>query len=409
MGGDWRNEPASEKQKEKLRFFGCSWDEGITKGQASDALDECARQFPKKNEEYYNRPATAEQLAKLRDYLKEDGEEPEDYADEGRPLTYRQAKDLLEDCEMAVRKEAEEKEIAYLDSDEARIDEEMMRIDTDYGEEYREVTRDEVAKAWALVKSRQAALPVTQDLLDALEELFSDFHPKEQDFSRYDSDSRPPTSEELPRTIGERKKIIEEKLFELVADGTCTKEHEKELQALAVQLGFKESFAGELLKQKFTEEFRPIQQRVEKAHVLTDEDVETIERLKKKYAIELTLEGNAAVFRSIYLIESKKQLPPPISINLMLEKDEVAYYSIPTTWHQLHRELKEIAEGVLYVTSNRLLFCGTENTSINLKNIVDGQFYSDFLKIDKNTGKSNMFSMTSAEARYILALVRALK
>src|SRR5712671_1654715 len=46
MSDDWRNEPATERQKEKLHFFGCTWDEGITAGQASDALEECAKQFP---------------------------------------------------------------------------------------------------------------------------------------------------------------------------------------------------------------------------------------------------------------------------------------------------------------------------------------------------------------------------
>lgn len=43
---NWRNEPATEDQQTRLRFFGCTWDEGITAGQASDALEECARQFP---------------------------------------------------------------------------------------------------------------------------------------------------------------------------------------------------------------------------------------------------------------------------------------------------------------------------------------------------------------------------
>src|ERR1017187_6081253 len=41
-----RNEPATEPQKEKLRFFGCTWDDGITAGQATDALTECAKLFP---------------------------------------------------------------------------------------------------------------------------------------------------------------------------------------------------------------------------------------------------------------------------------------------------------------------------------------------------------------------------
>jgi len=41
-----RNEPATEPQKDKLRFFGCTWDDGITAGQATDALKECAKLFP---------------------------------------------------------------------------------------------------------------------------------------------------------------------------------------------------------------------------------------------------------------------------------------------------------------------------------------------------------------------------
>lgn len=45
-----RSEPATEKQKEKLCFFGRTFEDKITKGQASDALDECARVFPEKNQ-----------------------------------------------------------------------------------------------------------------------------------------------------------------------------------------------------------------------------------------------------------------------------------------------------------------------------------------------------------------------
>ena len=89
-----RDEPATEKQKEKLRWFGCSWDEGITKGQASDALDACASQFPDRDAEYYSRPATEDQKAKLRSFRKN----PDDNRRDG-PLTYGEAKDLIADCE----------------------------------------------------------------------------------------------------------------------------------------------------------------------------------------------------------------------------------------------------------------------------------------------------------------------
>lgn len=67
MSDAWRNELATEKQKEKLRFFGCTWDEGVTAGQASDALEECARQFPDAEVAYQkSQPATEEQKDKLR-------------------------------------------------------------------------------------------------------------------------------------------------------------------------------------------------------------------------------------------------------------------------------------------------------------------------------------------------------
>ena len=89
MREDWRNEPASEKQKEKLRFFGCTWEGAITKGQASEALDQCAQSFPAKEQEWDNRPATQSQ----RQELAELGAD----LDEGPELTYRQAKDWIEE------------------------------------------------------------------------------------------------------------------------------------------------------------------------------------------------------------------------------------------------------------------------------------------------------------------------
>ena len=46
LNPDWRNEHATEKQKEKLRFFGCTWNGDITVRHASDALLQCARDFP---------------------------------------------------------------------------------------------------------------------------------------------------------------------------------------------------------------------------------------------------------------------------------------------------------------------------------------------------------------------------
>jgi hypothetical protein len=73
-------------------------------------------------------------------------------------------------------------------------------------------------------------------------------------------------------------------------------------------------------------------------------------------------------------------------------------------------EITPLATGTLYVTSKRLLFNGdARNTSVNLSKIVDCHLFSDCLKIDKNTGKPDFFSMSPAQGRCILALVGVLK
>ncbi len=107
-----RSEPATEKQKEKLRFFGCTWNNEITKGQAADAIDECVSRFPKINTAYYNRPATEEQRAELRSYGVDPDEDPDE---EGEPLTYGKAKDWLLDCRLEERVKHEEKMSAEIE------------------------------------------------------------------------------------------------------------------------------------------------------------------------------------------------------------------------------------------------------------------------------------------------------
>jgi hypothetical protein len=73
-------------------------------------------------------------------------------------------------------------------------------------------------------------------------------------------------------------------------------------------------------------------------------------------------------------------------------------------------EMTPLSGGLLYVTSKRLLFNGqSRNTTITLKKIVDGHVYTDSLKIEKSTGKPDLFAMSSFEARYILGLVGKLK
>lgn len=45
MKPDWRNEPATEEQQEKLRFFGCTWNGGITVGRPTMHLRNVLNNF----------------------------------------------------------------------------------------------------------------------------------------------------------------------------------------------------------------------------------------------------------------------------------------------------------------------------------------------------------------------------
>jgi hypothetical protein len=105
-----RSEPISDKQKAKLLWFGYSVRVGMTKGEASDAIDECIRQNPEKEREYYDRPATEEQIAQLREYAKADKDLAEclkEMDEEESTLTYGEAKDLVRDSE----RDAEQREM----------------------------------------------------------------------------------------------------------------------------------------------------------------------------------------------------------------------------------------------------------------------------------------------------------
>jgi hypothetical protein len=110
-----RSEQPTGKQIEKLRWFGYNTDEITTKGQASDAIDDCVRKYPEKNKAYYSRTPTEEQLEKIREINNEsnriDGEPYYDFENDG-PLTYGRAKDLIQEWGWLERQREREEEFS---------------------------------------------------------------------------------------------------------------------------------------------------------------------------------------------------------------------------------------------------------------------------------------------------------
>lgn len=245
--------------------------------------------------------------------------------------------------------------------------------------------------------------------------------------------------EKLPFFKSGRKKILKEQMEQLVADGEMSAADEDSLNRAAILLGLDQKDVVELAKDRFFEEFRPIQQRVEKAWVLTDDDLEQIETLKRKYGVRnLSMEGFAGLYRQTYLLEAKGELPPPIIADLMLDSRERAYFSVGSTWHQTRvkthgyagssfsvptgirgvrfrfgsykpirsEEITPLSTGILYCTNKRLLFGGeSRNTKVDFKKILDADIFSDCLKIEKETGKADYFTMNAPQARFITALI----
>ena len=138
----------------------------------------------------------------------------------------------------------------------------------------------------------------------------------------------------LPFLKSHRKKVLEAKVSELVSLGPIDQSIEAKLQDFAVALGLEKQDATAVLIRRFTTEFEPIKKRMESSFVLTDYDVGEIETLKKKYNLNLTLSGTAPLFRTIYLLEAKHELPQPIRVDVFLEPNETCYFEIATTWHQ---------------------------------------------------------------------------
>ncbi len=247
--------------------------------------------------------------------------------------------------------------------------------------------------------------------------------------------------ERLPFFKSGRRKILEKRLEELVADGELDPNDDRELTYLTASLGLDQADLQKVRSKKFRQEFGVIKSRVESEFMLSDEDLAALKQIEKKYDVKLTLTGDFETLRAIYLMEVKKVLPQPIATGLMLTAEPV-YFGTAATWQQTRvrshgysgvgmsiptgikgvrfhfgkyspiksEELTPLSDGILYVTSKRLLFHGTSrNTSINLTRVIDCEIFLDALKIEKSTGKPDYFSMHPAQSRYLVALLAALK
>jgi len=245
----------------------------------------------------------------------------------------------------------------------------------------------------------------------------------------------------LPFFKSGRKQLLAARLVELAADGELDETDRQELACMAADLALSESDIVELQQEQLIKEFQPINLRMQSVLMLTDEDQRAIQQLEKKYGAKLSLGGRGEVLRASYILATTRRLPAPIQIGLLLSDSEMAYHAVRTTWHQTRvnnysfagpsisipiikgvryriasydvvrsEGMTPLSSGVLYVTSKRLLFAGeSRNTAVILSRIINLQIFKDALKVDKSTGKSDLFSMEAEQASYITALIGVIR
>ncbi len=252
----------------------------------------------------------------------------------------------------------------------------------------------------------------------------------------------------LPFFKSGRKHLLAKHFADLVTREKYDEEGKRELACMAADLGLTQSDLVEvqsglakLQRKRADQEFQPIKQRIQSSLMLTDEDEKAIRKLEEKYGIRGLLGEFTKIYRANYIMATKGRLPSPIQTGLMLDESELVYHQIRTTWHQSRvnnysfagpslsipivkglryrmasydvartEAMTPLSKGVLYVTSKRLLFVGeSRNTSINLSRVVNFQIFKDALKVEKSTGKPDLFSMDVADAGYITTMIGLLR
>lgn len=264
----------------------------------------------------------------------------------------------------------------------------------------------------------------------------------EQEFN-----ATPPTApreEKLPFFKFSRRKMLKDELERLTNDGEYNESDHDSMIERAAKLGLSEKEIDKLRMAAVQKAFKPIKERISETARVTDEDMECLNEISRKYHVTVADEPLLKTCREIYLMEEKNQLPlePISSGDLMVDAGESVYYALGTDWAQLRsrtkghsgmsmsipagirgvrfrigqttpirsEELTVLASGMLYVTSKRLVFNGDRrNTNVTFRRMLGTAVFRDAIEIEKTTGRSDYFYMAAIHARYISALVGVLK
>lgn len=252
------------------------------------------------------------------------------------------------------------------------------------------------------------------------------------------SNSPLPVPDKLPFFGFSKRKLFGRHLEHLAGDEVLSSADKAHLKQLAAQMGLSEADVNSVQGKLFMERFEEVQKRINSTLYVTDQDLAELEALKKRYSASVEFDESINLARERWLMDEKGALPKPMSeASAILQRGELAYHEVHTTWHQMRsvrkgyvgtsvglrlakgvrlsvgraipicsEELKPLATGKLIATNKRLLFQGSHrSTSIAVGQITGMELFREGLMIHKSRGLSDLFALPLIQAAYLESLL----
>ena len=212
-------------------------------------------------------------------------------------------------------------------------------------------------------------------------------------------------------------------------DGALAEAEKTALEAMAVNFGLPETTRKSIYAE---EVLAVVQEAFNKAVAdrrLTDEEEERLARMSENLGVKIThdAESLAKVARFRLLAQIESGTLPVLDCRIRLQRGEQCHAQFPCSLHELRtvtravryhgpsgsirimkglsyrygqvnvsriktEELRQLDSGTLLITSRRLLFNGTnKNSQVLLKRVIHFDVYRDGLRIEKDSGRDQIY------------------
>ncbi len=243
------------------------------------------------------------------------------------------------------------------------------------------------------------------------------------------------------------KKIYEKELNKALADAHLSNEEKDFLNNLKNDLALPEEISEDIYRTTTNELMQKIINEISEDNRISPEEEKYLETLKDNLNVNFVFENNSKLvyekMKLFWKIENGDL--PIVSTDLALQKNEICHYSTSIKWFENRAITKrinyggpsmslKIAKGVywrsgsmnvqrisedvltlidsgmVYLTNKRVIFMGNKgNKTINLNKILDFDYFTNGITIQKDTGKSPFLLIEENADLFSLILGQCIK